>query len=28
LFKVKLSAPDEVKELMTAGDYAAYAGDE
>ena len=28
LFKVKLSAPDEVKELMSAADYAAYAGDE
>ena len=28
LFKVKLSAPDEVKELMTAADYTAYAGDE
>jgi glycine cleavage system H protein len=28
LFKVKLSAPDELKELMTAADYAAYAGDE
>jgi len=28
LFKVKLSAPDEVKELMNAADYGAYAGDE
>ncbi|HTB12701.1 MAG TPA: glycine cleavage system protein GcvH [Bryobacteraceae bacterium] len=28
MFKVKLSAPDEVKELMSAADYAAYAGDE
>jgi len=28
LFKVKLSAPDEVKELMSAADYAGYAGDE
>jgi glycine cleavage system H protein len=28
LFKVKLSAPDEVKELMSAADYTAYAGDE
>jgi glycine cleavage system H protein len=28
LFKVKLSAPDEIKELMSAADYAAYAGDE
>jgi glycine cleavage system H protein len=28
LFKVKLSAPDEVKELMSAADYGAYAGDE
>ena len=28
LFKVKLSAPDEVKELISAADYAAYAGDE
>ena len=28
MFKVKLSAPDEVKELMTAADYTAYAGDE
>ena len=28
LFKVKLSAPDETKELMSAADYAAYAGDE
>jgi glycine cleavage system H protein len=28
LFKVKLSLPDEVKELMSAADYAAYAGAE
>ena len=28
MFKVKLSAPDEVKELMSAADYAKYAGDE
>jgi len=28
LFKVKLSSPDEVKELMTAAEYAAYAGAE
>jgi glycine cleavage system H protein len=28
LFKVKLSAPEETKELMSAADYAAYAGDE
>jgi glycine cleavage system H protein len=28
LFKVKLSAPSEVAELMSAADYAAYAGDE
>ncbi len=28
MFKVKLSAPDETKELMSAADYAAYAGDE
>jgi glycine cleavage system H protein len=28
LYKVKLSAPDEVKDLMSAADYAAYAGDE
>ena len=28
LFKVKLSAPDETKDLMSAADYAAYAGDE
>src|ERR1700692_2355632 len=28
LFKVKLSAPSEVGELMSATDYAAYAGDE
>jgi glycine cleavage system H protein len=28
LFKVKLSAPDEVGELMSAADYTAYAGDE
>ncbi len=28
LFKVKLSSSDEVKELMTAAEYAAYAGEE
>src|SRR5260370_39517983 len=28
MFKVKLSAPSEVGELMSAADYAAYAGDE
>ena len=28
LFKVKLSAPAEVGELMNAADYTAYAGDE
>jgi glycine cleavage system H protein len=28
LFKVKLSAPSEIGELMSAADYAAYAGDE
>ena len=28
LFKVKLSAPDEVKELMSAAEYEAYAGAE
>jgi glycine cleavage system H protein len=28
LFKVKLSAPDELKDLMSAAEYAAYAGDE
>jgi glycine cleavage system H protein len=28
LFKVKLSAPDELKDLMSAADYTAYAGDE
>jgi glycine cleavage system H protein len=28
LFKVKLSAPEEIKELMSAADYAKYAGDE
>jgi glycine cleavage system H protein len=28
LFKVKLSAPDEIKDLMSAADYAAYAGEE
>jgi glycine cleavage system H protein len=28
LFKVKLLAPDEIKELMSAADYAAFAGDE
>jgi len=25
---VKLSAPDELKDLMSAAEYAAYAGDE
>ncbi len=28
LFKVKLSSADEVKELMSAAEYAAYAGEE
>ena len=28
LFKLKLSSPDEVKELMSAADYAKYAGEE
>lgn len=28
LVKIKLSAPDEVNELMSAADYQAYAGDE
>src|SRR3984957_196703 len=28
LIKIKLSSPDETKELMSAADYAAYAGDE
>jgi glycine cleavage system H protein len=28
LVKIKLSAPDEVKELMSAADYQAYAGEE
>ena len=28
LFKVKLSTPDELKDLMSAADYTAYAGDE
>ena len=28
LFKVKLSAPDETKELMSGADYGAFAGDE
>src|SRR5580658_6788285 len=28
LFKVKLSAPEETKDLMSAAHYAAYAGDE
>jgi len=28
LFKLKLSSPDEMKELMSAADYAAYAGAE
>jgi glycine cleavage system H protein len=28
LFKVKLSAPAEVDELMPAADYGTYAGDE
>ena len=28
LFKVKLAAVEETKELMSAADYAAFAGDE
>jgi glycine cleavage system H protein len=28
LFKVKLSSPDEVTDLMSAADYAKYAGEE
>ena len=28
MFKVKLSSPDEAKDLMSALDYAKYAGDE
>ena len=28
LFKIKMSAPDEVKQLMSAADYQAYAGAE
>jgi glycine cleavage system H protein len=28
LIKIKLSAPDEAKDLMSAADYAAYAGAE
>jgi glycine cleavage system H protein len=28
MFKIKLSAPAEVGELMSAADYAAFAGDE
>jgi glycine cleavage system H protein len=28
LFKLKLSSPDELKDLMSAADYAAYAGAE
>ena len=28
LFKIKLSAPDEVKPLMTAAEYETYAGAE
>jgi len=28
LFKVKLVAPEETKDLMSAADYAKYAGDE
>src|SRR5271165_3274526 len=28
MFKVKLSAPAEVEELMSAADYGKYAGDE
>ncbi len=28
LFKLKLSSPDEVKDLMSAADYAKYAGEE
>lgn len=28
LVKIKLSAPGEVKDLLSAGDYQAYVGDE
>ena len=28
MFKVKLASPDETKDLMSAADYAKYAGDE
>lgn len=28
LFKLKLSSPDEMKDLMSAADYAKYAGEE
>jgi glycine cleavage system H protein len=28
LFKVRMSAPDELKQLMSAADYQAYAGAE
>ena len=28
LVKIKLSAPEETKDLMSAADYQAYAGDE
>ena len=28
LVKIKLSAPDEMKDLMSAADYAKYAGEE
>jgi glycine cleavage system H protein len=28
LFKIKVSTPDEIKDLMSAVDYAAYAGAE
>jgi glycine cleavage system H protein len=28
LFKLKLSSPDELKDLMSAADYAKYAGEE
>ncbi len=28
LFKVKLSAPAEISELMSSADYTSYAGDE
>jgi len=28
LYKVKLAEPTEISELMSAADYAKYAGDE